>query len=276
MTDPRASIGIVVAERGADQFLHQIPFFVGAARRNDAADCIAAIFGLDALELAGGVADGFFPADFAPRIGDLGADHGLRDAILVRRVPPREAALHARVAVVRLAVLKRNHADHFRALHFRLERAAHAAIRAGGDNRVFSLAFRQNALFDQRRRGTRLYARSARYTFGIEERLAAGGNFGFESASLNGQREGPLHFLASPHAARAHDALGRLETEIRIRIVLRFGMLEMILAIVTVADFTQSDHARHILQLAVSVRSAGQAIERMVRDIQLHHSAAEL
>ena len=38
MADAGAGIDIVVAEAGADQLLHQIGFFVGAARRGDAAD----------------------------------------------------------------------------------------------------------------------------------------------------------------------------------------------------------------------------------------------
>ena len=172
MAHARAGVGVVVAERRADHLLHQIRFFVGAARRRDAADRIAPVLGLDALEFAGGVVDGFFPGDFAPGIGGLGADHGLQNAVLVRRVAPREAALHAGVAVIRLAVLERNHADHFGPLHLRLERAAHAAVSAGGDNGVLALALRQNAFLDQRGRGTRLHARSARYAFGIEERLA--------------------------------------------------------------------------------------------------------
>ena len=105
MADARAGVDVVVAERGADHFLHEVGFFVRAARRGDSADRIASVLGLDALEFAGGVVDGFFPTDFAPRIGEFGADHGLEDAIFVRGVAPREAALHAGVAVIGLAVL---------------------------------------------------------------------------------------------------------------------------------------------------------------------------
>jgi hypothetical protein len=49
----------------------------------------------------------------------------------------------------------------------------------------------------------------------------------------------------------------------------------MILALIAVADFTQADHARHVLKLAIPVRPAGQAVQRMVGNIQLHHSAAQ-
>ena len=77
MADARAGVDVVVAEGGAHHLLHQEGFFVGAARRGDAADGVAAVLRLDALELAGGVADRLFPGHFLPRIGDLLADHRL-------------------------------------------------------------------------------------------------------------------------------------------------------------------------------------------------------
>ena len=77
MAHARAGVDVVVAERRAHQLLHQVGFFVGAARRGDAADRVAAVLGLDALELAGGVGDRLVPAHFLPRVGDLLADHRL-------------------------------------------------------------------------------------------------------------------------------------------------------------------------------------------------------
>ena len=50
----------------------------------------------------------------------------------------------------------------------------------------------------------------------------------------------------------------------------------MVLAVIAVAHFAQADDARHILQLAIAIGRAGQAIERMVGDIELHHAAAQL
>ena len=50
MANARASIDIVVAEGGADHLLHGIDFFIGAARRGDAADRAAAMFRLDLPE----------------------------------------------------------------------------------------------------------------------------------------------------------------------------------------------------------------------------------
>src|SRR5580658_4486505 len=106
MTNARASIDIIVAERRANHLLHEVGLFVGAARRGDAADGIPPVLGLNTLELAGRVINRLVPGDFAPRVRDLGADHGLRNAILVSRIAPRESAFHTRMAMVRFAVLE--------------------------------------------------------------------------------------------------------------------------------------------------------------------------
>ena len=46
----------------------------------------------------------------------------------------------------------------------------------------------------------------------------------------------------------------------------------MVGALVAVAHVAQADGARHVLQLAVAVGGAGQAVERMVGDVELHHA----
>ena len=61
MADAGASVDIVVAEAGAHHFLNQKDLFVGAARRGNRADQVAAVFLLDALELARRIGDRFFP-----------------------------------------------------------------------------------------------------------------------------------------------------------------------------------------------------------------------
>ena len=134
VADPGAGIDVVVAEAGAHELLHHEGLLVGAARGGDAADGGDAVFGLDALELGGRVTDGLLPRHLAPRIGDLGADHRLQDAVLVRGVAESEAALDAGMAAIGLAVLVRHHAHQLFAAHLGLEGAAHAAIGAGGDD----------------------------------------------------------------------------------------------------------------------------------------------
>lgn len=43
-----------------------------------------------------------------------------------------------------------------------------------------------------------------------------------------------------------------------------------------VTDITQADHAGHVLQLAIAIGSASQAVQRMVGDVELHHALADL
>ena len=61
VADAGAGVDVVVAQRRAHQLLHQEHFLVGAARRGDAADGVAAVAGLDAPELGRRVGDGLAP-----------------------------------------------------------------------------------------------------------------------------------------------------------------------------------------------------------------------
>ena len=56
-----AGIHIVVAKARAHQFLHDEDFFVRAARGGDGAHGVAAMRGLNALELGCGVSEGLVP-----------------------------------------------------------------------------------------------------------------------------------------------------------------------------------------------------------------------
>src|SRR5262249_62293216 len=119
---------------GADQFRHQEGLLVGAARGGDTADRARSIFSLDALELGGGVIDRLLPRNLAPRIGNLGADHRLQDAILMGGVTEGKAALDAGMAAVRFAVLPWHHAHQLLATHLGLEGATDTAISTGRDD----------------------------------------------------------------------------------------------------------------------------------------------
>ena len=168
------------------------------------------------LSLPAAKRDRLLPRDFLPGLVDRVADHRLRDAVLVRRVAEGEAALHAGVAVVRLAVLVRHHAHDLLALHLGAERAADAAIGAGRDDVVLRLAHLDERVLGQRRRRASLHAGAAGNALGVEERLIlARRDLGIEAAAVDRQRERALHFLAGPHAARADDALARIEREVR-------------------------------------------------------------
>ncbi|MCY1199487.1 hypothetical protein D9M72_108910 [compost metagenome] len=274
MADPRAGVDVVRAERRAHQFLHQPGLFVGAARRGDAADRVAAVPALDAAELGGRVVDRLVPGHFLPGIGDALADHRFEHALFVRGVAPGEAALHAGMAAVGLAVLPGHHAHHFLALHFGLEAAAHAAVGAGGHDRVLGLAHHDDGLFLQGRRRTGLHAGAAGHAFAVQERLVlARRHARFEALAGDRQRERALGFLAGAHAAVADDALGRVVGEVRVGFVQR--ALEVVGAVVAVAHVAQAHHAGHVLQFAVAVGRTGQAVQRVVGDVELHDAAAQ-
>ena len=284
VADAGAGVDVIVAEALPDQLLDEVGLLVGAARRGDAADRALAVLVLDAAEFAGDVLERLIPRHLAPRVRDLLADHRVEDALLVGGVAIGEAALHAGMAAVCLAVLPGNHAHQLVAAHFRLERAADAAIGTGGDDRMLRLADGNDAFLGQRRGRAGLDAGAARHAFRLQERLVhAWRHARFEPATFDGQREGALHLLAGPHAARTDDALGRIVGEVRVRLVLRHPaeirpavlLLEnVVVAFVAVAHVAQADDAGHVLQLAVAVRRAGQAVERMVGDIELHDAAA--
>src|SRR5690606_37481477 len=209
VADARAGVDVVGAEGRAHQLLHQVGFFVGAARRGQAADGVASILGLNALEFGGGMVDGLVPADLAPRLVDAGADHGLGDAVLVGGVAPREASFDAGVAAVGLAVLPGHHAHDLIAFHFGLEGAAHAAVCARGDYGVLGLAHHDDGFLDQRGRGARLHAGAAGHAVAVEEGVVlACGDARGEALAVDGERERALDFVTGAYAAAAYDAFG--------------------------------------------------------------------
>ena len=215
------------------------------------------------------------PAHFAPRIGDARAYHRLGHALAMRGVAPGEAALDAAMAVIGLAVLVRDHAHQLRAAHLRLELAADAAIRAGGDHRVLRRADLDDLFLDQRGGRASLHAGAAGHALaGHETLVLAGGDARIEAAAVHRQREGALHFLTGTHAAAAHDAFGRVVVEIRVGLVLR--LLEVVGPLIAVAHVAQAHFAGGVLQLAIAVGAAGQAVQRMVGDVELHHALAQL
>ena len=158
------------------KLLNQIGFFIGAARRGDAADRIRCHTGTGYGGIRWRYGQRLVPAHFAPRIGDLLADHRVEDAVLMGGIAPGEAALDAGMAAIGLAVLPRHHAHEFLAAHFRLERAADAAIGAGRDFRMFRLADLDHRLLGQRRGRAGLHAGAAGDAFGSQEILVHAGD----------------------------------------------------------------------------------------------------
>ena len=273
VADARAGVDVVVAEAGANHLLDQEHFLVGAARGADRADRVAPVLRLDAPEFVRRISDRVVPGDFAPRILDPLADHRLENAVLVGGVAIGEPALDAGMALVGLAGLVGDHAQDFVALELRLERAADAAIGAGGHDRALRRSLFDDQLFVERRGRAGLHAGAAGHAFRRQEIDAARSNLRVEAAAENGQRECALHLLAGAHAARADDAFRGFEGEIGIGGVGR--RLQMVRAVIAVAHVAQADVAGLGLQLAIVVGAAGQAIQRMVGNVELHDAAAQ-
>ncbi len=151
---------------------------------------------------------------------------------------------------------------------------------------MFRLADRDHRFFGERRRRAGLHAGAAGDAFGIEEMfMRAGRDARSETAALDRQRKRALHFLAGANAARADDAFRRVIGEIRIRLVLRHPLgvdlaaiarPDVIVALVAVTHVAKAHGTCHVLQFAVTVGGAGETVERVVGDIELHDAATDV
>src|SRR5690606_13235871 len=272
----RAGIDIVRPELGTHELLHEEGLLVGATARRDAAERAGTMLRLNLIELVGGVGERLVPADLAPRLVNRVSDHRVEDAILVIGIAVGEATLDAGMPAVGLAILPRDHPHELLAAHFGAESAANTAISAGRNDRALRQADRLDALFLQRICRTGLNAGAAAHAFGREEIVIglAGADLRGESATVDGERESALDFVASTHAARADDALGRVEIEVGIGMI--DGRVEVVLALVAVAHVAQANVGSLFLQLAIVVGRACETVERVVGDIEFHHALAQL
>ena len=77
--------------------------------------------------------------------------------------------------------------------------------------------------------------------------------------------------------ARTHreQTMHLLGSKSKYGLLVSFSAVEVVVAGVAVADVAQPDDPGHVLQLAVAVGRAGQAVERVVGDVELHHAAAQ-
>ena len=286
MADPGAGVGVVVAKYRTRQLLDQIGFFVRAARRGDDADAVAAVIGLRLAQAARGKTQRLVPADHAPRIGDLFADHRFQLAVLMGGIAPGKAALDAAMAPVGLAVHRGHHPHDFLAAHMHVEGAADAAIGAGRLDDMLGGADLDHLVLDQGGGRADLHAGAARHAIRGQEAVAfhARRDPAVKAAPLDGQGEGALHLFAGADAAVADDAFRRIEGEIGVRLILGppfrvrpFGAAlgEMVRARL-IAHLAQAHGARHVLQFAIAIGRAGQAVERVVADVKLHHPLADL
>ena len=275
MADAGAGVDIVVAEAGADHLLDEIDLLIGAARGGDAADRAAAVFRLDVLDLPGRKADRLVPGDLAPGLSVVIADHRIEDTILMIRITDGKAALDAGMAAIGLAVLVGDHTDDLFALHFRLEGTADAAIGAGRHRRRGGHALLDHRLFLKRLGRAGLDAGAAGDAIGGDEIVdrRSGRDAAIEASALDRQREGALNLVARPDAARADDAFGGIEAEIRVRII--DAAIEMVAPTIGIANGFDTHLLGNVMKLAIGAALAAFPFLRMVGEIELHHALAD-
>ena len=143
-----------------------------------------------------------------------------------------------------------------------------------------------DALFGQRCGRAGLHAGPARYAIRCHERLMHPRRHpAVKPTPLDGQRECALHLFTGADAARTDDAFRRIIGEIGVAVVLwhelpvlhtrgvfgpEMGLHRL------VPHIAQANRPRHVLQFTIAIGGTGQAIQRVVADIKLHHPAPQL
>src|SRR5690606_24423170 len=83
-----------------------------------------------------------------------------------------------------------------------------------------------------------------------------------------------LRFFTGTYATITDDAFGRVVGEVRVGFVLLHS--QVVFTVVAVAHVAQADDTGHVLQFAIAVGRAGQAVQRVIGDVQLHDAAADV
>ena len=275
VTDPRTGVHVVGLESSSHHLLNDVDLLVRAARGRDATDGVHAVGPLNVLEAICREGNCLIPLDDLPFVVDGLADHRRGHAILMAGVSPGEASLHTGVPGIRATGLVRNHAHELVAAQFSDERTSHSAVGAGGLHLASGHSQVDNGLLLQGGGGACLHARTARDAFALQEgHTITRGDLRAETASGDRQCEGSLDLRAGAHASAAGDALALIEGEIGIGLVLR--CIEVVFPLHAVPDITQPHHAGHVLEFAIAVGRAGEAIKGVVGDVQLHDALAQL
>ena len=255
MAYARASIDVIVTKTGTYKLLHEEGFFIGATAGRDAAKGVAAIFFANPLQFGRGISKGLIPFDFAPRVADRFADHGLQDAFLMLGIAPSKAALDAAMTAIGFAVFIRNHTDQLFAAHFRAEGAANTAIGASRYDAAFRCADFDNFFLDQSCGRAGLHTGTARNAFRTQKIIAgkAGGYFRIPSSAFHRERKRALHFVTGADATRASDALARIEIKIGVGVIF---FLPQMCRLNIITHIAQAYGAGLILQFAVPIGGA--------------------
>ena len=206
--------------------------------------------------------DRLVPADLLPWVGDVFANHRLGDAVLVSGIAPSKTTFHTRVAFVGFAIFPRHHAHHRIAFHFGFEAATHAAVSASGDQAVLGLTQFNHRLFLQSGGRTSFHTSAAGHAFAVHEGLVlTGRDTAFKATARDGQRKRALGFFTRADTAIAHNAFAGVVSEVRVRFVfLHVAMVVASLCANAITHIAQTGDAGHVLQFAIAIGTACQAI----------------
>ena len=161
-----------------------------------------------------------------------------------RGVAEGEAALDAGVALVGAAVLVRHHPHDLVAAQLGLERAADAAVRAGGEHRAGRHAQLDDGLLLQRRSSGRPARRRrttrTRSSMKVSPALAET----FESKPRPAMVSANVPCISSQARTQREQAMHLLASKSKYGLESSVGGVEVVLAVVAVADLAQADRRR--------------------------------
>ena len=213
VTDARAAVDIVGADHRAHEFLHQVVFFVGAACRRNTGDGVRPVLVANGVQSVRDEIQRLVPV--ALRQFTVFPDQ--RRAQTVGGVDEFEgvAAFQTSVAVTGGRIFRAADGDHPAVFHLDFEIAAHAAVGADRASDVLALAGFGAIPVIQGVGGAGLHAAPAGHAAGAGKiGLRALNDVAVDAATLHGEDELALDFVAGAHAAVTMNTFGRVEADI--------------------------------------------------------------
>ena len=190
-------------------------------------------------------------------------------------IAPGKAALDAAMPAIGLAIFPWHHADNLFAAHFGPERAANAAIGAGGDDARSGVPISDRLFLDQRRGRAGLHTGTAGHAFAAKEIVGACPAEIFE-AKPRPPWSAPACLAPRHRPARSANRRCIWTDQNRNRDWNVLGLAQMVPAVIVITHIAQADRPGLILQFAIVIGAACQAIERVIGNIEFHHPLPQI
>ena len=272
VADAGASVYVVGTKTGAYHLLHQVVLLIGTTAAADAGNGVAAVFPFDFGETFSQIIIHLVPGNRFQL--PVFANHGMTQAVGVFVKCKGIAPFQTGVAGIDFGVVGRLYAQHFVAADFHFQVAAHAAV--GTHRAHFFLRPYRFGLVNIADGGGRTGLRTgaARHAVGIEKRgVHAFDDLAVEAAIGHAEHQLSLHLVAGAHTAVAQNALRHIGGHVRVTEV--FAAVEMVFPF-RVTHFANAHLSGHVLQFAIAVHFAGQAVQRVIGQHQFDDVAAQL